>query len=101
MGQQARKGRNKMSGYDAWLLGAADESAAERYLPDDYEPETVQFVVWWTSESMDCEDSIDIEVDNTPDKRRLAEEIAEEMIQDGVDGIPTDAVITSVSENLW
>ncbi len=85
--------------YDSWLLSAADESAAERYLPDDYEPEIVRFVIWWYSESKNCEDSIDIEVDNTPDKKKWAEDVAKEMIQNGDDGIPTDAVITSIRED--
>lgn len=97
------QGGNKMSYgdymYDSWLLSAADESAAERYLPDDYEPETVRFVIWWYSESENCEDSIDIEVDNTPDKKKWAEDVANEMIQNGDDGIPTDAVITSIRED--
>lgn len=83
--------------YDRWLLGAADESAAERYLPDDYVPETITYVVWWASELENCEDSLHIEVDNTPDSREWARRIAMDDMKND-DDIPADAVITDIWE---
>lgn len=103
MGQEARKGRNKMFGdnsYDRWMLAAADESAAERYLPDGYEPETILFTIWWESESADIEDSFDIEVENRPDRREWAMAVAKEEIEDR-DDIPDDAVVTEMWEDWY
>lgn len=40
-----------MWNYDGWLMSAADESAEERYLPDDYDPEKKnEYCITWTYE---------------------------------------------------
>ena len=104
MGRVARKGRNDMYddewAYDRWLLACADESAKERYLPDDYEPKTVVFTVWWESESADCEDDFKVEVENSLDRKKWATIEAMEEIKDNPK-IPDDAVITEMWEDWY
>lgn len=83
-----------MDSYDAWMLAAADESAEERYLADDYEPEFKTFWVWWESDKEWCEDSIGVEARDAEE----AIEIAQGMINRGEADVPEDAVITGVND---